>query len=86
MTAIFKQPALIYAIVFKLFLLFLFSSQYNSELFYPFLNSLSFENLNPWQYYYERSLIDSFPYHGLMLLLLAPFAFLGELIGGVNLF
>ena len=78
----FKQSILIYVIVFKIFLIFIFSSQYNSELFYPFLNSLSFENLNPWQFYYERNLIDSFPYHGLMLLLLSPFAFCGELIGG----
>ena len=86
MTVSFKQPILIYTIVFKLFLLFLFSSQYSSELFYPFLNSLSFDNLNPWQYYYEKNLIDSFPYHGLMLLLLAPFAFLGEFIGGSGSF
>jgi len=79
---LFKQPILIYVVLFKVFLLFLFSSQYNSELFYPFLNSLSFENLNPWQLYYERNLIDSFPYHGLMLILLKPFAFFGEHIGG----
>ncbi len=81
MTAIFKQPILLYGIVFKLVLLFLFSSQYSSELFYPFLKSLSSENLNPWQLYYEKNLIDSFPYHGLMLVLLAPFAFLGEILG-----
>lgn len=82
LSSIFKQSIFRYVIVFKLFLLFLFSSQYSSELFYPFLNSVSLENLNPWQFYYEKDLVDSFPYHGLMLLLLTPFAFLGEFIGG----
>lgn len=79
----FNKPLfLTFAIALKLLLLLLFSSHYSSELFYPFLTSLSFDNLNPWQLYYERSLNDSFPYHGLMLLLLAPFAFLGEFIWG----
>ena len=64
----------------KLVLIFIFSSQYNSDLFSPFLNSISFENLNPWSLFYEKNLVDHFPYHGLMLLILAPFAFLGELL------
>jgi uridine kinase/Gpi18-like mannosyltransferase len=67
-------------IIIKLILIFTFSSQYNSDLFYPFLTSISFENLNPWTLFYEKNLLDNFPYHGLMLLILAPFAFLGELL------
>ena len=30
---------------------------------------------------YRKGILDSFPYHGLMLCLLAPFSFLGELFG-----
>lgn len=81
MVAIYKNPVFISALLFKLVLISLFSSQYSSELFFPFLSSMSLENLNPWQSHYERGLLDSFPYHGLMLLLLVPFAFLGDLIG-----
>jgi uridine kinase len=77
-----KPSILVCGIAFKILLLWLFSSQYSSQLFYPFLTSLSFDNINPWQLYYERNLIDSFPYHGLMLLLLAPFALLGEFAWG----
>ena len=81
MKLILKRPIFIYIFIFKTILAYLFSSQYSSELFLPFLNSISFENLNPWQSYYEKGMLDSFPYHGFMLFLLAPFAFLGELIG-----
>jgi len=81
MKLILKRPVFIYILIFKTILAYLFSSQYSSELFLPFLNSISFENLNPWQSYYEKGMLDSFPYHGFMLFLLAPFAFLGELIG-----
>ncbi|MCT7602495.1 hypothetical protein [Aliarcobacter butzleri] len=31
--------------------------------------------------YYDRSFVDSFPYHGLMLYLLAPFAYIGTIFG-----
>lgn len=72
-----------YSIIFlKLILIFSFSSEYSSDLFFPFLNSISFENINPWILYYEEGLVDHFPYHGLMLIILAPFAFIGEFIGG----
>jgi uridine kinase len=81
MKLILKKPIFIYTLVFKIILAYLFSSQYSSELFLPFLQSISYQNWNPWQSYYEKGILDSFPYHGLMLLLLTPFAFLGELIG-----
>lgn len=68
----------------KIIFLVSFSSEYLDGLFYPFLTSISLDNLNPWQYYYERNLLDSFPYHSLMFYILAPFALLGELMGGGN--
>ena len=75
-----------WALFLKLFLSFLFSSEYSRELFFPFINSISFENWNPWQSYYEKGMIDSFPYHGLMLFLLTPFVFLGEFFGAGEFF
>ena len=81
MKLIFKNPIFVNAIILKIILAFLFSSQYSSELFLPFLNSASLVNWNPWQLYYEKGILDAFPYHGLMFFLLVPFAFLGELLG-----
>jgi uridine kinase len=81
MKLIFKNPIFVNAIIFKIILAFLFSSQYSSELFLPFLNSASLVNWNPWQLYYDKGILDAFPYHGLMFFLLVPFAFLGELFG-----
>jgi hypothetical protein len=80
MKLILKNPIFIYVFVFKIILAYLFSSQYSNELFLPFLKSISYENWNPWQSYYEKGKLDAFPYHGLMLYVLAPFAFLGELL------
>ena len=76
----------IYAISFKIILAYLFTSQYSKDLFLPFLHSFSVENWNPWQAYYDKGLQDSFPYHGLMLFLLAPFVKLGGYIGLSALF
>tara|TARA_B110000503_G_C7157477_1_gene417987 strand:- start:1202 stop:3205 length:2004 start_codon:yes stop_codon:yes gene_type:complete len=81
MKLILNKPIFIYAVIFKIILAFLFSSQYSSDLFLPFLNSVSYENWNPWQSYYEKGMLDSFPYHGLMLFLLVPFVSLGEFLG-----
>ena len=81
MKLIFKNPIFVNAIILKIILAFLFSSQYSSELFLPFLNSASLVNWNPWQFYYDKGILDAFPYHGLMFFLLLPFAFLGELLG-----
>ena len=64
---IFKKNIL-FIITIKFLLLFLFSSEYSSKLFLPFLNVYMDGYFNPWQYYYENNLnLDSFPYHGLML-------------------
>ena len=85
MKVIYKKKFL-WALFLKVFLSFLFSSEYSRELFFPFINSISLENWNPWQSHYEKGIIDSFPYHGLMLFLLAPFVFLGEIFGAGEFF
>ena len=75
MTELYKNPILISVLIFKLFLIFIFSSEYSSDLFYPFLNSTSLENYNPWQSHYQKGLLDSFPYHGLMAVFTTSFCF-----------
>lgn len=81
---IFKNKIFFYILILKIILAFLFSSQYNTELFLPFLSSMSFENWNPWQTSFQEGNLDSFPYHGLMLILLIPFTLLGKFIGLEN--
>ncbi len=69
-------------LIVKIIFLVIFSSGYSENLFYPFLKSISSENLNPWDYYVRNKLsLDAFPYHGLMLYVLYPFALLGKLLG-----
>jgi uridine kinase/Gpi18-like mannosyltransferase len=81
MKLIIKNSIFVYVVIFKIVLAFFFSSEYSDQLFFPFIKSISYENWNPWQTYYENGKLDSFPYHAFMLFLLAPFAFLGELFG-----
>ncbi len=71
----------------KILVLFLFSSQYSNLLFVPFISEFIDVNLNPWQYYFENNLsLDAFPYHPLMLYILAPFAYLADFFGIDGLF
>lgn len=72
----------------KIIVLFMFSSEYSSLLFHPFVDSFINNGLiNPWQFYFEHNLnLDSFPYHSLMLLILCPFAALSSLFHFETLF
>ena len=79
---LFKSYHTLIFIALKFFLLLIFNSEYNDGLFYPFLSTLSFDNLNPWHHYVVNGLnVDAFPYHGLMLWILTPFALLGKATG-----
>ena len=52
-------------ILIKLVTLAVFSSEYSSGLFLPFVQNFIDNPGNPWQYYYENNLnLDAFPYHG----------------------
>lgn len=66
----------------KIIILFIFSSEYSSVLFQPFIHSFIDNGVsNPWQFYIEHNLnLDSFPYHPLMLFVLCPFAILSKLL------
>lgn len=78
----FVQHLFLWAFFVKLTILTMFNSDYNSALFYPFLESVSSENFNPWHHYFVNGLnVDAFPYHGLMLWLLTPFALIGKATG-----
>jgi uridine kinase/Gpi18-like mannosyltransferase len=70
--------------VVKLFVLGVFSSQYSTGLFMPFVDAFTLGN-NPWQYYYENNLnLDSFPYHGLMLYIHSPTMWLANALKVTN--
>lgn len=75
-------------LVIKIVILFVFSSEYSSLLFHPFVNSFVSNSLkNPWEFYIEHKLnLDSFPYHSFMLILLYPFAALSKLLHFDGLF
>ena len=55
------------AVIFKLLLMGLFSSDYQDRMFIPFVENF-LSGHNPYQYYYDNSLLYSFPYMPLMLL------------------
>jgi uridine kinase len=79
-----------FIILLKLVILAVFSSEYSSGLFQPFLQHFIDQGGNPWQYYYETNLhLDAFPYHGFMLLILAVPSYIIDLFNiesqmGVN--
>jgi len=66
----------------KIIILLVFSSEYSSLLFQPFVHSFVDNGVsNPWQFYIEHNLnLDSFPYHPLMLFILCPFTILSKLL------
>jgi len=65
--------------------LYIFSSDYYNILFKPFVKVFIDCHCNPWEYYLENNLnSDAFPYHGLMLFIFTPFAFI-ENIASVDL-
>ena len=73
-------------ILFKVVLLGLFSSGYQSYLFYPFTNWFVEHGDNPWSAIDEGFIIAEFPYSGVMLYVLAPFNFIINSIDSTNFF
>ena len=51
----------------KLILLGLFSSDYQNNLFIPFINTFLNIKTNPWEYIWQNNINLEFPYHPLML-------------------
>lgn len=68
------RTAIIVGVLFKLLLMGLFSSDYQDMMFIPFVKCF-LGGENPYQFYYDNSLLPSFPYPPVMLFL--------ECIGGV---
>ena len=54
-------------LLFKILLMGLFSSDYQNQMFIPFVNTFLDGN-NPYNYYYENGLAGAFPYFPVMLL------------------
>ncbi len=68
------KAAIAMGVLFKLFLMGFFSSDYQDMMFIPFVRCfLSGEN--PYQFYYDHQLLSSFPYPPVMLFV--------ECIGGI---
>lgn len=59
--------AFIVALILKIILLGVFSSDYQNLLFIPFIDSFIQGQSNPWEYVFENNLPYEFPYHPLML-------------------
>lgn len=68
------KAAILVGVLFKLLLMGLFSSDYQDQMFIPFVD-LFLHGENPYQVYYDNGLLPSFPYPPVMLLV--------ECIGGV---
>ena len=68
------KAAILVGVLLKLLLMGLFSSDYQDQMFIPFVN-LFLNGENPYQVYYDNGLLPSFPYPPVMLLV--------ECIGGV---
>ena len=68
------KTAILVGVLFKLLLMGLFSSDYQDQMFIPFVN-LFLHGENPYQVYYDNGLLPSFPYPPVMLFV--------ECIGGV---
>ncbi len=76
-----KSHYLAFIICIKIVTLALFSSEYSTGLFQPFLQIFVTEGGNPWEYYLSNNLnLDSFPYHGLMLYILSVPTFIANLL------
>lgn len=68
------KAVIILTILFKLFLMGFFSSDYQDLMFIPFVKCFLTGQGNPYQFYYDNELLSSFPYPPVMLFI--------ECIGG----
>lgn len=68
------RTAIVVGVLFKLLLMGLFSSDYQDIMFIPFVKCF-LGGENPYQFYYDNSLLPSFPYPPVMLFM--------ECIGGI---
>lgn len=68
------KTSVIMAVLFKLLLMGLFSSDYQDMMFIPFVQCF-LGGENPYQYYYDNGLLPSFPYPPVMLFI--------ECVGGI---
>lgn len=73
------------AVLFKLLLMGLFSSDYQDLMFLPFVKCF-LEGHNPYQYYYDNRLLSSFPYPPVMLFVECIGGFLVSLFGTLPVF
>lgn len=73
-------------LIIKLIFMGIFSSEYQDELFFPFVNHFISNFDNPWDWVYRNKLSYEFPYHPLMLYILSIGAFLIKIFNINNIF
>lgn len=79
------KAAILVGVLFKLLLMGLFSSDYQDQMFIPFVN-LFLNGENPYQVYYDNGLLPSFPYPPVMLFVECIGGVFVTLFGGMPLF
>lgn len=72
--------------VLKIILMGLFSSDYQNELFIPFVSHFVQEGGNPYQYFYDMGRLNIFPYPVVMLLIESVSAVIIKICGVTSLF
>lgn len=70
----------IISIVIKFFFLVIFSSEFLSKFFLPFVDHFATHGDNPWQHFWQLGTGIEFPYNPVTLYLLAPFVKVGQLL------
>ncbi len=72
--------------VVKIVLLGLFSSDYQNELFMPFIREFTNDNFNPYNLFYERGITDAFPYPPVMLFIMSAGGVLSKYLSFGSIF
>ena len=76
----------LFAILLKIVLAGLFSSDYQEKIFIPFVDHFINNFGNPWQHYYIENREVAFPFFPLMLYFLSPFQFIINFLEIHNIF
>lgn len=72
--------------IIKLFLMAIFSSDYQNKLFYPFIMDFLDSGGNIWQRFYDKGIYNAFPYPIIMLMVESIGGMLIKIFGITNIF
>ena len=75
-SSLYLKVFLVVVIGFKLVLMGMFSSDYQEKMFLPFVSCFVTDHQNPYQYFFQNTSVNPFPYPPLMLLIESAFGFI----------